>query len=201
MKISNLEELNAAIAEVGEIEALEATIKAEADGKIATIKAEAQSRLIVSVDGEQIPTRDRAAALFKAAESYATRNRQQILEAEKSRRLTAGTFGFRKQKDKLEPLGKKTEKHWLSVILDAVIDGVVAVINRYAAGGGSLKTADLVTIDIKWDKAGILSAIAEKRIKANDLKPFGLRFVEGEDEFFLKPDEAKIEAIRGGKCG
>ena len=196
-KITSREELNEAVGELARLNAQVKQIDSQCDADIKRLKDKAAEEKVHYVDDVPYSIEEWCKILNERVGLYCENNRDELLaDGEKSVRLTHGVIGWRKAKDYVEPLNKKAEKWWLQKIIDATIDSILKAVNKFAPS--SIKTADVVKVDLKWDKAAMIKGIAEGRMKPDDLKPFGFAFREGSDEFYITLDEATIEGKKPG---
>lgn len=193
MKIKDRSQLNEAVGELSQLTAKVKSIDATCDAAIKEAKDKASKQKVTTVNESIYSIDDRMKDLNAAIELYCENNRDELVaEGEKSTRLTHGVIGWRKCKDYVEALNKKPEKWWLQKIIEATIEKILKALNGFKPS--PIATADVVKVELKWDKAAMLKGIADGRMKPDELKPFGFAFREGADEFYITLDEATIEA-------
>lgn len=198
-KIASREELNAAVGELARLNAQAKRIDAECDAAIKRLKDEAAEKKVHYVDEVPFSIEEWCKILNERIELYCENNRDELLaDGEKSVRLTHGVIGWRKAKDYVEPLNKRPEKWWLQKIIDFTIEKILKAVNTFSPDETDIKAADLVKVDLKWDKAAMLKGVSDGRMKPNHLKPFGFAFREGSDEFYITLDEATVEGKKPG---
>src|SRR5579864_7558221 len=93
-RVESLESLDLLLAELARLDALEKRVQADTAEKVAAITQAAQLRLLIEVGDEgPVPLADWRMQLETAAEKFATKNRDNLLEEGKqSRELNHGTF-------------------------------------------------------------------------------------------------------------
>lgn len=193
MQIRNPDQLNDALRDLGNVNHAERMLSSECNEQVERVKEKYAALMYTSVNGQKVSIKERRAELQGAIELYCEAHREEILEeGEKSRRLTAGLIGWRKQKDTIKPLGKTTEKSLIEKVFEGLFERIAKTIAAFTVSR-AIDTASVVSFELKWNKAGILKQLSENKMKPNDLKPLGFKFVEGGDEFYCTPDEATVE--------
>jgi hypothetical protein len=103
--------------------------------------------------------------------------RLEILKDQKSRSLNFGSFGYRKQADKLTLPKKGTPD----------MDSLVISIDILA------KNAPFSDIEIKTER--YVPAAAVKTLSDGDLAKIGLKRIPGGDVFFVQPNRAEVKEL------
>jgi hypothetical protein len=190
--IQSTEELDAALAELGELDAATARANAELDQALAEVRTEHDQLFKVKMkSGDLVPIVEVRQVLVQKIERYCDKNRKLLLpDDKKSVELNHGVVGYRKQRDKVEDLPQDDEdkaKGLLSKCLKAVVDAATMVTVKL----GKCLVSDLVTVYVAWNKPYVLKAFNEGRLTAAQLKKQGLEVVRGADNFFCEPKSEK----------
>ena len=181
-----------ALAELGKLEALAKSVKAELDGAINAAKKDAAAKLICTVRGQRVAVTDRREALEAALKAYVTAHREELFaKGLKSREMTYGVVGFRQSPAKLAPVDGQTEDEILKTLRDQVIVKLNAALDTIKLGGVPAST--VLTVDVALDKAGLFAAHNKSRVTIEQLKSLGLRVVAAEDQFFAKPTTVALK--------
>lgn len=194
--IRSLQEADSSLRELGELDAREASLKAEFDQFTAAAKQRYIEKLFVVVDREPIAIADRRKDLLKMLEAFADESRGEILEGDaKSRELNHGTIGWRKSAPCLAPATKKGlaggNKEQLEKILGFIAERVEKF-KLFAAG-----TFRFLRIKVEFDKTALLKAIQAEEIDRAELRSAGFLLDEGDDQFFAEPKKQALESHTG----
>jgi len=195
-EINSEHELNEAIGEIGYLNAVLAARDAELQAEITQLREDHANGLTLRVGmAEALPIDEHIETLQEAIRSYCQKHREQFLPAgKKSRKLSQGTAGWRAGKDSVKLLPGQTDSAVLKVI-----DAASGALNKMRKLMESLfftKTRALSLIcepALKLSKTKTLAAYREGKIKADHLEAVGLQVVEGQEEFFVKPDEVTLQ--------
>ncbi len=175
-----------ALAELGKLDALAKSVKAELDGAINAAKKDAAAKLFCIVRGQRVAITDRREALEAALKAYVTAHREELFaKGLKSREMTYGTLGFRQSPARLVAGEGRTEEEIAKSLRDQVITHLNAALDKLTLGGVPAST--VLTIDVALDKAGLFAAHNKSRVTIEQLQSLGLRVVAAEDQFFAKP--------------
>jgi phage host-nuclease inhibitor protein Gam len=179
---------------LGEIDAVEAQVKAECKAVEEEARRKFKDQLFVKVPGGKVSFEDRRRQIRDSIKIWAEANRDEILTGDlKSRKLNFGTIGWCKAPDSIEAIdgaaGNKT-------VLERITAHLRGAINKFAALCGPV--LDCLVIQIKWSRDKLGSAMAEHKIKPVELRAIGFRFVIGEDEFFADPAETRLTSTSEG---
>jgi hypothetical protein len=167
--IHSLEDLDDVIKEIGLI-----------DVAIDQAKNEAHLRIVEAEEEKTRRVNEYGAAreeLVRLAETYVGAMRLEILKDQKSRSLNFGSFGYRKQADKLTLPKKGTPD----------MDSLVISIDILA------KNAPFSDIEIKTER--YVPAAAVKTLSDGDLAKIGLKRIPGGDVFFVQPNRAEVKEL------
>lgn len=197
MKIKDRDQLNSAMERLAKLSSLSAEVDSECDQKLQEIKATYATRKVVKESG--LTFEEEGEQLREAIEEYCDANRKTlIVEGQKSLRLTHGTIGWHKGKDTIKAAKKKdTEKKMLERLIELFMAGLQLLLTKCKVSE-NIKTSDAITVSFAWNKAGLIKSLNDKKITPDDLKPFGFKFVPGEDAFYCDIEHPKIEGQKTG---
>lgn len=183
--VFSVDQVDATLAELGRLESLTKSVKAELDGAINAAKRDATAKLICTVRGQRVAVPDRRDALEAALKAYVTAHRDELFsKGLKSREMTYGVVGFRQSPARLAVEGQ-TEDEILKTLRDQVIAKLNAALDTITLGGVPAST--VLTVDVALDKAGLFAAHNKSRVTLEQLQSLGMRVVAAEDQFFAKP--------------
>lgn len=168
--ISSLDELEDAILEIG---ALDRDMRANSDqmnARLDEIKAEHKTKH--DELGEE------RYGLLLRVQAYVEPRREALLGRKKTRRVNFGKFGWRKLPDRIDVPKRKSEQ----------MDELVGMLASLRAAEPDV-FGDISIYTDQWVTAADL-----KKLSDEDLGRIGLTRKKGPDEFFVEPDEEKLEA-------
>lgn len=189
--IESTEELDAALAVLGELDALVAVANANLDQAIAAVRTEHEANFQATLDsGEQLPISELRENLVGCIERYCEKHRKRLLTGDKkSLDLSHGVIGWRKKRDAVVDLVQSEEEKGKGLLAKAhkLMLAALAAIKLML---GKVTVASCMKVDLKWDRAQLLKAFNDKQITKAALAKQGLKVERGEDEFYC---EAKSE--------
>lgn len=190
--IESVEQLDAALAVVGDLDAAKACANANLDQALAAVRDEHNRNFMCELDsGELIPIDEVRGQLVGQIEKYATKHRKELLTGDKkSVELNHGTIGWRKQKDKVEDIDLPEEEQ-AKGLLARCLKAVANVATTLTLKLGKVLLTDLVQVKVTWSKPDVLKAFNEGKLTAAQLKKQGLEVVRGEDQFHCEPKSEK----------
>lgn len=193
-EIESREDLDAALAALVELDTQESQALAELELKLTEVRESFEDRFLVTLDqAENQPIDTVRTDLMLSIERYCQAHKEVLLLGlnKKSMDLTHGTIGWRAGKDQINEL-KQTEKQKANGVLAYAFTLALTALNGIKKIFSKVLLADVVRIDVTWDKQKILKSVDEGLITPSQLKKAGLEIVKGVDKFYVK---AKSEAV------
>lgn len=194
-EIESVEDLDAALAALGEMEAQEAKANADLDLALTKVRESFQDRYLVTLDDEEnAPLVTVRGHLKASVERYCETHRKQLLTGDKkSVNLKHGTIGWTKEKDSVELIeqlpaeGGEEQPKKTNVVLDFAHGIAVKALNGIKKLFTRFPLLDVISVKIYWDKSQVLKKVNDKQITDKQLEAAGLKVVRGADKFYARP--------------
>jgi Bacteriophage Mu Gam like protein len=189
-RVESAESLDLLAAEIARVDALVAHIAALLKEAKSRLTTDAAASLIIEIEGvnEPLTLEDWRAKLEAAAEKYATKHREELLEpGRKSFDTNHARFGWKDAPPALEPLPDFDEDG-----NDKILKGLLKDLRQHLqkaadfADGG----ARFVEVKLEWRKKELLKAHADGELPLPILKKTGFTIREEMEEFYVKPQTA-----------
>ncbi|MES2791994.1 MAG: host-nuclease inhibitor Gam family protein [Planctomycetota bacterium] len=193
--IESTEELDAALAVVGDFDAAVAVANANLDQAIAAVRTEHEVHFKQALEsGEAVPIVELRENLVGLIGRYCDKHRKTLLQGDKkSVDLNHGVIGWRKKRDAVVDL-VVTEDDKAKGLLAKAYSLLVAAAAVLKLVLGKLPISNFLKVEVKWDKPQILKAFKEKKVTALALSKQGLEVQLGADEFYCEPKSEKRTA-------
>lgn len=188
-EIETREQLEAALRQVGELDASLSIIEAECNKEISEVRAKHEARHVLKPGKQPLTIEALRDELKIKIESYCWANRDELLEGGKVKfsQLTHGKVGWRKKTDVFDDSAAKQEGSTSFDLLAKLTASVLTYVSNVASLFIGKPIASFVQVKITWDNKAIKEAIAKKTIDADAAKSAGFVIVEGMDEFYCEP--------------
>ena len=190
-EIRNVDELDTALAELGRLESLRASLQAECDNKVATVTASFQDRMVVVVNDAQQPIAARVGELTRQITEYCEAHKAELLGDgdKKSVDLTHGTIGWKaKAKSIVAIEGKAT-------LWEKCVTAAKALISAVLVRGkavGSVPMESVMRVKIEFDKVSTMKLLDTAKISPLELRKIGFELSGGDDQFYVKPTALEV---------
>jgi len=206
--INSEEQASEALRELAFLELHAATVEAQARRERSVIEHWAEAEASFEIEGESVRGKDRRFALEGALQSYADKKCPELQKADgksakRSMKLAAGTIGWKKAKDSVQICEGKTETDVIAALekssggrkgkgIMSKIRGVIEHVLLFAADKRRRAVALMFDVRITLNRTRALNAFTNDTIDKSELRKLGLKFVPGEDEFYVKPDDFSL---------
>jgi phage host-nuclease inhibitor protein Gam len=202
MAIANEADLDLALAELGRLAALEKGLSAKCDQRCSEIREQFQQKMIVELDGEDVPLHVARQQLETAIEFYANQHREQLLAGlrTKSRRFTHGTIGWQFQRAGLKCVDATGPKAWLSELAAKLLPQLHKLLAKCCILP-DVPFESFVDLELSWSKKRILDAYASEKLKAAQLKKLGWKLIPGREQFKIEPAESDVQSFAAQPAG
>lgn len=190
--ITSSEELDSALAVLGDLKNAETKANAELDQALTKVRDEHAGKFKVELlSGELVPIEDVQKQLVTQIETYCNKHRKKLLTGEKkSVDLNHGVIGWRKAKDAVIDL-PMTDDDKAKGLLHKCLSVMLAYLGTLTLKLGKLPISSLVSVKVTWCKGDILKAFDAKQVTAAALAKQGLEVTRGRDEFYCEPKSEK----------
>lgn len=189
-RLKTIEQADRTLGVLGACLGHKATVKAETDAAIRAAKDRAQAALIEETPDGPRPTDEYIAVLESQLEEFAAKHPEAIcVDGKKSRDLTNGTLGFRASPPSLTT--EQDDRELLAAVQKEVIEPLREALEQITLKCG-INAALALNLDLSINKAGLLQAVAQQRVKPSELKKLGYLVAASVDRFFCKPTKQVI---------
>lgn len=192
--IQSLEDANCALGTLRDIAFLKRNVKAEHDAEIEEVTARHAARLVFA---EQ-PIDLVEAELHTALEAFCRSNPDEF-KVTKTVDLPNGKIGFRQLPYAVELAAESPKERAIESLADveqllksrvmAAVEYLLVRLNLFGRFKAAVCSMEVVRLKFEVNKAGILKAYSEGRIKDHVLASIGLSIRQPKDEFVCKPAE------------
>lgn len=188
--ITSTEELDQALAVLGDLNAQEQCITAELDQKLAAVRDQYSAAYTVELMSGPVPMAEVKENLVNAIERYCDDHRSELLTGDKkSVELVHGVIGWRKKPDRVVEL-ELTEEEEAKGILQYCR---TLALKALEGAKKIFKCAllDVVRVKTEWNKSEILKRVNDRAITPAQLTKAGLSIERGDDHFYCEPKSEK----------
>lgn len=193
-EIESVEDLDAALAALGEMDAQEATANADLDLELTKVRESFEPRYLVTFDeAENQPLAVVRTDLTAAVERFCNAHRKELLTGKtKSVKLTHGTIGWDKVRDSVKVIEQPQSDGDQDVKKrTGILDYALGLAQKALSGVKRLFTRfpllDVIRLEVHWDKVQILTLFKKKQITEKQLEKAGLAVVIGQEKFYATP--------------
>lgn len=190
-RIDSREDLEAALRELAQLDALENAANQELGLAAIKLKREMEKRLTISRCGLSTTIADWRVEVKRAAELYCTVNKPALLEGDaKSAQLNHGVVGWRKSPDTIEPVDPALPKGnptWLKKLKDAIVKAL-----RTFKFFVQVPVLQVYKVEPAVDVAALKGLLQKGLVKPAEGRSIGFELKEGADKFFITPNPAEL---------
>lgn len=190
-----------AMRELAWIENRRAEIETAVKQQVDLVKNEAQKMMAITVDGERVPFVARIGALVMALEEWARDRRDEILaeSKKKSREFTYATLQYRQPPVKLEYCEDYDGAAVMALVDEASGDegGLMEWLTRRLTRlklTEKLTAADVLRVEIRLDKSGLLALYKDGSLTDEDLAEVGLCVETPEEKVTVKAKPVLVQS-------
>lgn len=192
VRLRSLDDVNAALLELGWVEGRIAAIEAETRARIEEVKRHAANQLALEIDGQRITCGERAEQLRAALETWAQRHlRKHLPHSRQSLALAHGTIGLARTPPAVGFDG--TDADGVLQRIDARFRFRQRLDEVLATRHGTLTLADVVRLDVDLAKSRIKAAWDSGPERQKALAAFGLNVATG-NKYVIQPTCAELLA-------
>lgn len=193
LAIQSRAQADLALREIGEINALEASLKKRCDAAINAVVTHWAPKMVVRVGDADMPFKERREALEQDLKAFVLATHQELFgEGKKSIELNHGTLGMCPSQPAVLTLEGVTENQALERISGAFMTRIRKLLQSARLGFGKAN-AFVLRLKAELDKRGILTKYKEGAITDAQLAKVGLRVRASEDAFYYEANEAQVE--------
>lgn len=193
--IESDEELDMALAVLGDLDAEVLRAEADLDQALAETRRGFEDRFKVKLESDEMVTyAEVRSKLVDLVQEYCEINRRELLVGDKkSVDLVHGVIGWRKSRDAVAEL-ELDEKAKKAGLLTKCYEQVVSLVATLAAKLGKLPISNFITVKVTWNKSKVLEAVNDGKVTAAQLAKQGLEVQRGIDQFYCEPRSQKRPA-------
>lgn len=191
--ITSEQELDAALAVLGDLDATVAKANADLDQALSLVRDQYANRFTQKMpeSGDMVPIAELREQLVGHIKHYCEKHRKQLLvEDKKSVELNHGKVGWRKQPDSIELL-KLDEETKGKTLLAKCKQALLSALGLLTLKLGKLAFAEYVNVKVEYRKDHVLKALDDKQVTTAALLKQGIVVHRGSDEFYCEPKSEK----------
>ncbi len=185
--VDSLESLGVALQELSYLTTRQKAVKASCDAAIRKEKTAAEKSLRTTVAGVSVSYADRIKALNEAISEFCEANRELVLaDSGKTRTLTHGTIGWKKQPLKIEFTDDGDQVALMELVDEQVptddatlVEFLIRQLKRIKVTE-KLTAHDLLDVKVTLSKAALIERFKTKSLSDEDLEEVGLAAVQSE---------------------
>lgn len=188
--ISSFAEADKALQELGELQRLNDTVRADLNKVVREATETHEARLVVEVGEpkQKMAIGDRQKELFEGLETFAFKNKGLITaDGQKSKNLNYGTIGFRLQPATLKPALDDGPVAGNAKILDKVVALLMTALRKFTLFK-ILPTGRAVSFKVMFNQSQLKAAFEQKELSKPELARAGFRYVNAWDKFYANPN-------------